>query len=362
MWRLGRRGGNRALRDPGVERALPRYVDIVRGEKLPKFMIARRMPAPFDPSSDARALLFTNSRLLGKYMEVEAEVDQGLLELEEMDDGSSFLDLKIEIAKRIMAWCRFCERRCGVNRLNGERGYCGCGDEFSVASAFPHTGEEPELVPSGTVFTYGCTIKCIHCQNWDISQWHGEGRGVDPSGMADIVDGLKGRGCINLNMVGGEPTPHTYLWLETMMRMDASMATVWNSNSYYSRETAMLLAGVIDLYLLDFKYGNDDCAEAISDAPGYWDASTRNHLLADRYGELIIRVLVLPGHNQCCTKPILEWISDNLGPWTRVNLMFQYRPEWRADERPELSRRLSGDERREALRMAEDAGLKNFIT
>ena len=102
------------------------------------------------------------------------------------------------------------------------------------------------------------------------------------------------------------------------------------ANSYYSHEEAQLLAGFIDLYLLDFKYGNNTCAEEISDAPGYWEACTRNHLTALKYGELLIRVLVLPGHNECCTRPILQWIHDNLGPWTRVNLMFQYRPEWRA--------------------------------
>ena len=124
---------------------------------------------------------------------------------------------------------------------------------------------------------------------------------------------------------------------------------------------AELLAGFIDLYLLDFKYGNNDCATAISNAPGYWEACTRNHLMAKKHGELIIRVLVLPEHNNCCTKPILEWIAENLGPWTRLNLMFQYHPEYRARERNELRRRLTRQEREEALRIAMEAGLKNMV-
>ena len=95
--------------------------------------------------------------------------------------------------------------------------------------------------------------------------------------------------------------------------------------------------------------------------PGYWEACTRNHLMADRYGEMIIRVLVLPGHNECCTRPILEWIAGNLGPWTRVNLMFQYRPEWRARERSELGRRLNRQEINDALQIAREAGLKNLM-
>jgi putative pyruvate formate lyase activating enzyme len=84
-------------------------------------------------------------------------------------------------------------------------------------------------------------------------------------------------------------------------------------------------------------------------------------MMAHEHGELIIRVLVLPGHNECCTRPILQWIHDNLGPWTRVNLMFQYRPEWRARERPELSRRLTSEEIEEAREIAAEVGLKNLV-
>ena len=146
-----------------------------------------------------------------------------------------------------------------------------------------------------------------------------------------------------------------------MFNSPARIATVWNSNSYYSVETSNLLAGFIDLYLLDFKYGNNKCAEEISGAPGYWQVATRNHLMAYQHGELLIRVLVFPGHNECCTKPILKWIHDNLGPWTRVNLMFQYRPEWRAHERKELSRSLTSEEIAEAKKIALDVGLRNLF-
>jgi putative pyruvate formate lyase activating enzyme len=184
-------------------------------------------------------------------------------------------------------------------------------------------------------------------------------------------------------MVGGDPTPYVWHWLETMNHAKQGIATVWNSNgclgdtsrvarnfmpalvwnsnSYYSIENAKLLAGFIDVYLLDFKYGNNKCATEISDAPGYWETCTRNHLYAKKYGELIIRVLVLPEHNECCTRPILQWIHDNLGPMTRVNLMFQYRPEWRAKERPELSRRLTTQEITEAKQIAQEVGLKNLV-
>jgi putative pyruvate formate lyase activating enzyme len=268
-----------------------------------------------------------------------------------------------------------------VNRIKGEQGYCRCGVEFAVSSCFPHLGEEPELVPSGTIFTCGCSIHCIHCQNWGISQWREKGTPSAPVRMAAVVDSLRKQGCRNVNMVGGDPTPNCWLWLQTMREVGAGIATVrncdsyvghipkticnipwvWNSNSYHSQETAELLAGAVDVYLLDFKYGNNDCAESISDAPGYWEACTRNHLMAKKFGELIIRVLVLPKHNDCCTRPILEWIAENLGHWTRVNLMFQYRPEHRARERRELRRRLNRQEIQKASQIAKEVGLKNLV-
>jgi putative pyruvate formate lyase activating enzyme len=143
--------------------------------------------------------------------------------------------------------------------------------------------------------------------------------------------------------------------------VDINVPVVWNSNTYYSPETARLLAGFADVYLLDFKYGSGRCAEKISDASGYWEICTHDHLEAEKSGELIIRVLVLPGHLECCTKPIVNWIAENLTE-TRVNIMFQYRPEWRACEVPELGRRLTNAEMDGASRLAKEAGLKNFIT
>ena len=180
--------------------------------------------------------------------------------------------------------------------------------------------------------------------------------------MAEVIERLRSIGARNVNMVGGEPTPWLHQWLKAFNQVKNSIATVWNSNSYYGDETARLLAGFIDVYLLDFKYGNNACAERISSAPRYWETCVQNHLYAKEQGELIIRVLILPGHNECCTRPILEWVAKNLGADVRVNLMDQYRPEWRAHEIPELRRRLTRQEFDEAVQIAKDVGLTNFIT
>ena len=338
---------------------MPRYVDVVRKRRSAKYLITDSVKAEYSSADTTEELWTRHSSLMNTYRKTEKRLDESGDKPRKA--GQSLLGLKTELARRMMRSCCFCTRRCGVDRLGGETGYCRSGSDFRLFSAFPHMGEEPELVPSGTVFTGGCSIRCIHCQNWDISQWHSRGTSVTPRVMATQVRELASRGCRNLNMVGGDPTPVTWRWLETLSLLDLNLATVWNSNSYYSPETAGLLAGFIDLYLLDFKYGNNRCATEISDAPGYWEAATRNHLAAHREGELIIRVLVLPGHNQCCTRPILTWIAENLGSWTRVNLMFQYRPEWRAHERTELSRRLTGEEIAEARSIAEEVGLLNLV-
>ena len=194
------------------------------------------------------------------------------------------------------------------------------------------------------------------------SQWYETGEVFSPKELAQAVERLRKRGCRNANLVGGEPTPWLEQWLETFKHVKVNVPVVWNSNAYYSEETAKLLVGFADVYLLDFKYGSNECAKRISDAPHYWEACTRNHLYAKQYGELIIRVLVLPGHLECCTKVILNWIAKNLGTWVRTNVMFQYRPEWRAHEVPELRRRLTRGERDRAIELAREAGLTNFIT
>lgn len=363
IWRLIRPDAVRVLHDKLAQRSLRRYFGILKGKYVPYFQISKLVGVNFSEDDPIEKLWHIHNNAVKKLYSMVKRIDNGEISLKELDTPKkSLLDLKIHIAKRIIQSCHFCERRCGVNRLKGQLGYCECGPEIEVSSIFHHYGEEPELVPSGTIFTCGCTLSCIHCQNWEIARHYEKGETFDPYSLALQVERLWEGGCRNANLVGGEPTPWLYHWLETFKHVRVNIPVVWNSNSYYSTEAAKLLAGFIDIYLLDFKYGNNRCAEKISDAPRYWEVCTRNHLEASKYGELIIRVLVLPEHNRCCTYPILKWIAENLGPYTRVNVMFQYRPEYRAYEIKELRRRLTEEEIREAIEIAEKVGLKNFIT
>jgi putative pyruvate formate lyase activating enzyme len=363
MWKLLRPDAAAVLDDERAQKSLSRYFAVMQNTKQAKFMMAKRLPAEFTEEDSLETLWKEHEKRTAEFSRVEHEIDAGQKPFQNLPaPAKSYLDLKIAIAHRILQHCHFCNRKCGADRTKGKTGYCKCGNTMAVSSIFTHMGEEPELVPSGTVFTMGCTMRCLHCQNWTISQWMENGVECTPQNLAAEVERLRFDGCRNVNLVGGEPTPWLGHWLETFKHVNVNVPVVWNSNTYYGPETAQLLAGFADVYLLDFKYGPGDCAKKISDAPDYWEVCTRNHLEAKRHGELIIRVLVLPNHLECCTKPILEWIADNLGAETRVNVMFQYRPEWRAHEIPELHRRLTKDERQKAVRLAEEVGLKNFIT
>lgn len=363
MWRILRPDATAVLSDKKVRASLARYFSVVEDEKPAKFMIAKKLRADFSLNDSIEELWQKHAELTRKFYKIEREIDTRQKTLREMQtQNASYLDLKIAIAKRMLNNCHFCTRRCKVDRLEGKLGYCRCGTEIMVSSIFTHMGEEPELVPSGTIFTTGCTLRCLHCQNWTISQWIEKGEIYKPDELAKEVEQLRMNRCRNANLVGGEPTPWLEEWLNTFKHVDTNVPIVWNSNSYYSPETARLLAGFADVYLLDFKYGPDSCAEKISDAPKYWEACTRNHLEAKKHGELIIRMLVLPRHLECCTKPIMNWIAENLGTETRVNIMFQYRPEWRAHEIPELRRRLTRDEMEKAIQLAGESKLANFMT
>lgn len=362
MWKITRPDAVAVLTDKLAKKSLARYFAVMQNRKPAKFIIARKVSAEFDKNNSLETLWKEHKKRAEAFHQMEKEIDTDKKSLETIKPAKSFFDLKIEISNRILQQCHFCSRRCGVNRSADGVGYCKCGDIMAVSSIFAHMGEEPELVPSGTIFTMGCTIRCHHCQNWNISQWIEPGTECSPKEMAGEVERLRMSGCRNVNLVGGEPTPWLQQWLEAFKHVSVNVPVIWNSNSYYSTQTAKLLIGFADVYLLDFKYGPADCAKRISDAPDYWRACKRNHLEAKKHGELIIRVLVLPNHLQCCTKPTLNWISENLGKETRVNLMFQYRPEWRAHEIPELRRGLSKNEMKQAVQLAKKAGLRNIIT
>lgn len=267
---------------------------------------------------------------------------------------TSLLDLKIELIKRVLTSCRLCERRCGANRLNGKRGHCGVL-QSKISSEFLHYGEEHELIPSYTIFFAGCTFNCVFCQNYDISQNPENGIDIKPEMVAEMIE-KRAPYARNVNWVGGDPTPNLLHILETLKNCNTPLPQIWNSNMYMSEECMKLLDGVIDVYLSDFKYGNDKCAKRLSNIDNFFEVVSRNHKIANAQCEMMIRHLVMPNHVECCSKPVLDWIANNLQN-VKVNVMAQYRPEYKAHLHKDIYRGLKSGEFLETRRFAEKLGI-----
>jgi putative pyruvate formate lyase activating enzyme len=271
-----------------------------------------------------------------------------------------------------LAHCRLCPRDCGVNRREGERGVCGAGYSPVVSSAFPHFGEEPELVGtggSGTIFMTHCNLRCVFCQNDDISHG-GEGREVTPEELAECMIALQDRGCHNINFV--TPThfvPQIVTALVSAARRGLSIPLVYNTGGYDSIETIRALAGIFDIYMPDYKFADEAPARRYMDAPDYpgviQEVITEMHRqvgVLETDGEgiarrgLLIRHLVMPG-GLAGTDKVVAFIAGKLSKDTYVNLMDQYHPCHRAHLFPEIARRIAHSEYDEAVRTARKAGL-----
>lgn len=350
-----------ALEDKKVKKVLTRYVKVVKDELPANFQIAERVVFDFDKSMNAAQLWTEHGRLMKKFHGAKMMIDKGKLKLEDLEiPRFSLLDLKVLLAKEILKECELCERRCRANRLAGERGECKVTDRSLISSMFMHMGEEPHISPSHTIFFMGCNFHCQYCQNWTISQWHETGREMQPEQIGRAIEEMKERGTRNVNWVGGSPTPNLLFILQSLKACEANQANIWNSNFYMTEKCMRLLDGIVDMYLSDFKYGNDACAERLSKVRGYFDICTRNHLIAAKQADLTIRHLVLPNHIECCTKPVLDWIAKNLRKKAIVNLMDQYRPEFKASEHKDISRRLEREEFEETVNYAKKLKL-NYI-
>jgi putative pyruvate formate lyase activating enzyme len=338
---------------------LVNYREILEGKSKASYLLLRSHGVKYAATSPIEELWDIHRREMDRFRRGE-------------QDGShvtNLLDLKEEIAKRILHSCQLCERRCLADRTAGKRGHCGV-IEPRISSEFIHRGEEPPLVPSYTIFFAGCTFDCVFCQNYDISTDPDAGISFEPEVLADRIERRFdptsiGRYSIlenarNVNWVGGDPTPNLPYVLTVLRKCRANIPQVWNSNMYLTPESMAILDGVIDLYLTDFKYGNNECAERLSNAPHYWEVVTRNHIEAHRQAEVIVRHLVLPNHIECCSLPALDWLADNV-PSALVNVMAQYRPVYRAKEHRDISRNLRNDEYLAALNHARDLGLHLVI-
>ncbi|MCL2335694.1 MAG: radical SAM protein [Endomicrobia bacterium] len=281
---------------------------------------------------------------------------------------------KIEKLYRMMDSCTICPRKCKADRNKGQKGLCKTADKIFIASSNVHTGEEPPISGergSGTIFFTNCTMACVFCQNYPISQL-GNGREVSLDEIVDAMLDLQGKGVHNINFV--TPTHYSAQIAKAVFnakKQGLKIPVLYNCSGYESVETLGLLEGTIDIYLPDIKYSDNEIAYKYSGVRDYVEVNRAalkemkrqvGDLRVDDEGiavkGLIVRHMVLPGNVEN-TKKSLEFIANELSPDTFVSLMAQYHAAHKSNMFPELSRGLTQEEYDEAVDCLESLGLHN---
>jgi len=273
--------------------------------------------------------------------------------------SNGLLEGRINKLYGILEKCSLCPHKCRALRLEGKKGICLSSDKVSVSSAMPHFGEETPLVGrggSGTIFFMNCNLRCVFCQNYNISH-QSKGNEVSIERLAEFMLYLQGVGCLNINLV--TPTqyaPQIVSALAIAIPMGLNVPLVWNCGGYESVEVLKLLDGIVDIYMPDVKFGDSENAMRFSQASNYFenlqlvlkemhrqvgDLEMDDNNIAMR--GLLVRHLVMPG-GIAKSMNILKFIAQDISPHTYVNIMDQYRPAFKAFKYPNLNRRISSEE------------------
>jgi putative pyruvate formate lyase activating enzyme len=239
----------------------------------------------------------------------------------------SILDLKCELSCRLLRRCVLCARRCGVDRTAGAQGFCRLSTEAVLAESFIHIGEEPPINPSHLFSLAGCALRCRFCQQSALlSPCTSSHTPLTPTAWGEI-DAARAR---SVSFIGGNPDESAAAILKFLdsAPADFSLPIVWNSHAYSSPEVILLLDGIVDAYIPDLKYGSDACAKAWSEVDGYFLAARRTIIaMTEQHVPVIVRILLLPGHLNCCHIPALEFLAKMPLP-PLVSLRGQYSPAW----------------------------------
>ena len=228
-------------------------------------------------------------------------------------------------------------------------GYCGLDDSVRCHGEVLSNAEEECLNPSHQIWFTGCNLRCEFCA---VAEWNEQPQAAEKTTIAELkirVAKRKRQGARNLNLLGGEPAVNVHGILELLSQIECKTTVVWNSNMYYNDVVDELIAGLVDVYLADLKVGNNQCAEAILGAADYIEVTKRNILKANKRGRVIVRHVILPGHTECCLKPVLSWLAEEI-PTVEVSLRGNYFPPADATKAPVSY--LSRDEFQNAMQLA----------
>lgn len=279
-----------------------------------------------------------------------------------------------EMIQKIYEKCTLCPRNCGVNRLRGQKGYCRANGEMLIARAALHMWEEPCISGkegSGAVFFSGCSMGCIFCQNAEISGGR-TGKVVSVEHLAEIFLNLQEQQANNINLVtAGHYVPQVREALILAKEKGLAIPIVYNSSGYEKKETLQLLEGLVDVYLPDFKYMNEELAKEYSNAPDYPEVAKQAIAeMVRQVGEakfdergmmqkgVIVRHLMLPGE-LLDSKRIIRYLHETYGEHIFISMMSQYTPMPRVAEHPKLGKKIRKKSYDSLLNFAVSLGVEN---
>jgi len=259
-------------------------------------------------------------------------------------------------ARASLADCQLCAHHCGVNRLAGEEGLCHADAVPHVFHAQMEVADELELIPSFAIAVGGCDLRCAFCITGERS-WNAKaGEPLTAATVAARAEAALARGARSITFLGGEVTIHLPYALEVVAELPDTAKLVWKTNGHGSFLSRAFLFGIFDVWCVDFKFGNDACAERLARVPNYRQTVRENLLWAARQSDLIVRHVLMPGHVDCCWAPVAAWLAAHL-PGVKVNLRSGFWPGWQSHRHPELRQPPTGPEIRRAWTLAEECGL-----
>lgn len=263
-------------------------------------------------------------------------------------------------AQAMLRRCTFCELRCDADRTATRSAPCRLGADSYAYKRYTSLNEEPELIPALRVFLGGCNLRCRFCDEAPDCLTPDLGQRVVPKQFAMELQRALGDGVRSITLLGGEPTLHVHTILATAACCSRSFPLALDTNMYMTPEVLDLLDGVVGTYLADFKFGNDECAAALAGVPRYLEVVCRNVKRAAGTSDVIVRHVLIPGHFDCCFRPIVDWVAANL-PGGRFQLYPGYVPCWHASDDPEIARLNTPPETRRAMEYVEASGLRHRV-
>lgn len=260
-------------------------------------------------------------------------------------------------ARASLADCHLCAHHCGINRLLGAQGKCHAGATARIFTAQVEVSDELELIPTFAIAFNGCDLRCAFCITGAESWNPHAGASLDAPLVAARAIKALANGARTIMILGGEPTIHLPAALELVSLLPEDASLIWKTNAHGSAQAREWLDGIFDIWVADYKFGNDQCAQRLALVPRYNEIVRENLVWANEHSELIVRHLVMPGHVQCCWKPVAEWLAENL-PGVKINLRAGFWPAWKARKHFDLRGTTSQAETEWAFSIARDYKLR----